>query len=167
MLRGRAGAGARVVVGVAVTQRLFIEGRWPSTNAVLALKASERRYPARGGEQAFSYAWWAREGRAAAMFAVRRHRLRPVEAGLMVCVWIYLLHHTRYDPDAWTLAGKWFLDGIAQAGIIRSDRTDVYKVGGRAFGTSEESEAFVGRIDDPSIPRKRAGALVELAEGTP
>lgn len=151
-----------------MTQRLFIEGRWPSTNAVLALKASEARPRARHWhcDAAFSYAWWAREGRAAAMYAVRRHHLRPIEAGLVACVWIYLLHHTRYDPDAWTLCGKWFLDGIAQAGVIRSDRRDVYKVGGRAFATAEESDAFVGRIDDRLIPRGRAGALVELTEGT-
>jgi hypothetical protein len=88
-----------------------------------------------------------------------------VPPGCLACVWTYLAGHERCDPDAWMLAGKWCLDGLADAGVLRSDRRDVYATGGRVFGTVEEARAFFDARDTVRPWCGRPGALVEIAWG--
>lgn len=149
-----------------MTQRLWVEGIYPSTNRALDLRGGEAVYLARSGGRAprgESFSLWARTVRHAVAVQARAS-LDPVAEGWRAVIWIYLLEHCRMDADGWTIAGKWIVDGLADAGIVRSDRKDVYSVGGRAFGTKEEGKAFVGARDGLKWTG-RPGALVELTAG--
>lgn len=114
------------------------------------------------------FATQARNFRAATALAARRACIPATAPGERACVWIYLAGHTHYDPDGWTLAGKWIVDGLADAKVVRSDRKDVYAVGGRVLQTDEETRAFILARDDLRRFLSAGlvvGAVVEIARG--
>lgn len=143
--------------------RLFLDGAFPSTNEALALAKAEAVYRSKAGGRmppGSSYSMWAKSVRErVALGAVRAIRRLPDD--VPVDVGFYLLRHPKYDADAWTMAGKWALDGLVDAKLIASDRRLVNRVGGRCLQTAEQSDAFA--LGHDTAPRRR-GLLIEIDE---
>jgi len=90
--------------------------------SALADAAGKRRPPSR-------YAEAAKVLRFLAAIAARKARLpscqHPVDIDFFFCGF------ETWDADAWYLPGKWILDGLRDAGVIRNDRTMVGRIAGQ------------------------------------
>lgn len=80
-----------------------------------------------------------------------------------VGLWFGLLGSGRLDPSAWYLAAKAAEDGLCDAGVIRSDRSDVLWTGGRCFKSRAEGRAAIERHGYQDT--RDGGLLIELCEG--
>ena len=127
-------------------QRLWVQGQFPSTNNALAGARADARANrpghasrrARWRETPGGYTEAARWVRLVTKVAARRARLEPVPAALRVVIWFWMLGHYRFDSSAWYLPAKWIEDGLVDAGVLPSDRKNVYATGGRCLQTPEE-----------------------------
>jgi hypothetical protein len=124
---------------------LWVPGTFRGTNGLLDdLRAAGRfegfakakGWPIRGGHDAFA------EHQAAVRLAVKAAAMRAFAQGCAawtVDLAFWLFGHGRHDPDAWYLLGKAAVDGLADAGIIDSDRFNVRNTRGRVLhGPADE-----------------------------
>lgn len=146
--------------------RLWIPGDWPGTNAVLDLARQAGHWsgvaralgrPARTAP--ISLDGQVRRARELVRYTARAARL--VAPPGLLDVTIYLAGSGRLDPDAWSAAGKWILDGLVDARVIPSDRKAIWATRGRCLQAGEQRALFAAwgwRYNGPA-----AGAAVELA----
>jgi hypothetical protein len=148
---------------VTTSLKLWLPGAWTSTNEAIKLARAEAVYLAKTGRlpTGDNYAARAKAARerAAAVCRLEMRRLaRPAERLRLRFV---LLGHERLDPSAWYLSAKWIEDGLVDAGLVRSDRFDVYSTAGRVVPASE-ADAERAKRGTPGLK----GMLVEI-EGAP
>lgn len=121
--------------------RIWIPGRFSLTNKMLSnLRAAEHYYGRRpkGWRDAFA------EETVAIRLATKA-AAKDVAPGVVarcldeVCALSFgVFGHRRHDPDAWYLLGKAVADGLADAGVIHQDRSDVWHTGGRVLQSRAE-----------------------------
>jgi len=151
------------------TQALWLPGDFLSTNAMLDLQRAAgyhagMRHSARGLQRARaagpaqSYAIEARRIRTYAATLARKH-LEPLPADRWVRLAFYLLGHPRYDASAWYLPAKHVEDGLADAGVIGSDRHDVHSTEGRCVRSAEEAKILIARAGGTVV---QSGMIVEV-----
>jgi hypothetical protein len=75
--------------------------------------------------------------------AARVAKAEPVVG--LVSIEVYVFGHHKHDPDAWLLLAKAATDGLVDAGVIGSDRFQVWTVTGRVAQTEDEERALVTR----------------------
>jgi hypothetical protein len=90
-------------------------------------------------------------------------RGRPNLAIGPIRIWVTVLGHHKHDPDAWLLLGKAAVDGLVDAGVLRSDRFDLHSIGGRVNATDEEDRIRRAREVAEGVPCAGPGFLLELA----
>jgi len=147
----------------------WLPGRWPLVNDALSMIRAAGYYDGYGEAKVGMGAWvrrarasgadrWAQavsDGRSR-VAAVCRSCPRPAWPMSDVAVWI--VGHSRSDPDAWTLAAKIIVDGLVDAGMLPCDRRGVGIVRGRCWSG-----------DEPVWPselrpyRNEIGALIDLS----
>lgn len=150
--------------------RLWVPGRFLPTNELLSMMRAEGFYEGRGSmmpaksrkppghsfaltEKGYREAAWAM---ALAEGLPRPFASRRVDAFFVLA---YRRPTKPRDADAWTLAGKAILDGLADAGVVVSDGRGVRRVGGDRCGLG----ATIGDLPDGLSFRTEApGMLVIL-----
>jgi hypothetical protein len=160
------------------TQRLWLPGDFPSSNAMLeharaeGFNAGLRHYErSRGKRQSAIHRPHARiiasiRAHAAAHGRKYLHQVPPEH---WVRLAFFLIGHPRYDADAWYLAAKPIADGLQDAGIIGRDGADVHSTEGRCVRSAEEARALLMATLDgvPGYPYAAgpppAGMLVEVS----
>lgn len=118
---------------------LWVPGTFRGTNGLLDdLRAAGRfegfakakGWPIRRGHDAFA------EHQAAVRLAVKAAAMRAFSQGcatwtIDLAFWVF--GHGRHDPDAWYLLGKAAADGLADTGLIDSDRFNIRNTWGRVL----------------------------------
>lgn len=150
-------------------QRLWLPGKFPSTNDLLDMKRREGAYRAEGKRRGrnvappISYTGEVARIRTHAWACSRAAKLARVVLGKLDFV---LVGVGRFDPSAWYLSAKAVEDGLVDAGVLASDRYNVWGTSGRCLPGGEHArlglEGFgVKVVGDP------AGMLVSITEVGP
>jgi hypothetical protein len=132
---------------------LHVPGDWPCTNHALSLLRSEGSYMGRRAgtalagvkprANALGYAALAKQCRERVFWEAKRQRVKHLG---LVGVSVYLLPvSVKPDPDAWSIVGKWAVDGLADANAIGNDRWSVAWTHGRCLRSAEEARALWAR----------------------
>lgn len=154
---------------------LWLPGDWPTTNRALDAARADGWYAGKRSALGMrpcappngdSYTHRARWGREVAAAEARRlaRTWRPVG---QVGVVAFLVAQTgRPDADAWSVAAKWAIDGLVDAGLLADDRRSVAWTCGRVLRTDDEARA-VFASNDWTWGGWRPGLVLELAELPP
>lgn len=123
--------------------RVWIPGRFSLTNKMLSnLRASEKFHGKRPRGWVDAFAQETMAIRMAAKVAACRVDMSETaelpEVGYVCALEFGVFGHRRHDPDAWYLLGKAVTDGLADAGVIEQDRSDVWETGGRVLQSAAE-----------------------------
>jgi hypothetical protein len=137
---------------------LWVPGRFSLTNQMLSnLRAagSYRGHKPKGWRDLFA------EETATIRLAVKV-AARGVSGFGLVSVFVTVLGHWKHDPDGWLLLGKAAVDGLVDAGLMMSDRQDLYSLGGRVTATREEDARRWRMLYGPDKSLLGAGFLLEV-----
>lgn len=149
-------------------QRLWCPGQWYTVNAALdAARASgywagQRTAKGwRGGAPPVTLASEAKRCRQYVAALARAANLARVDRPVLALV-AYRGVTGRQDADAWTWAGKVAIDGLVDAGVLESDRRDLWGVAGRCVPSVEEWGRVLRAWGLPAVAGP--GLAVELRE---
>lgn len=137
---------------------LWVPGRFSLTNRMLSNLRAAGSY--RGRKPSGWVDLFAEE--TAAIRLASKVAARGITGFGLVSVFVTVLGHWKHDPDGWLLLGKAAVDGLVDAGLMISDRRDLYSLGGRVTATREEDLRKWCAIYGPANPLLGSGFFIEV-----
>lgn len=125
----------------------FVEGRFRLTNQMLSDLRAAGHFEGEAAALRRQGGWRGRKSPGYDLFASETQAIRLATKASaknigavpdVVNVALWVLGHHKHDPDAWLLLGKAIIDGLKDAGLIRSDRFQVGVVAGRVVRSTAE-----------------------------
>jgi hypothetical protein len=111
-----------------------VPGKFSLTNKMISnIYAAEKYHDKRPANWRDYYAEEVAAIRLATKVAVRRRHFPRVGTGEFLDITIWVLGHSRHDPDAWLLLAKAAIDGLVDAEVVASDRSGIGTIAGRVL----------------------------------
>jgi hypothetical protein len=140
-------------------------GTFSLTNKMLSnLRAAEKYVGRKPADWRDLFAEETQAIRLAVKGAARRASIGCVCADGAWNVHVGVFGHWKHDPDSWLLLGKAAVDGLVTAGVMSSDRFNLWELSGRTYRGKEEER--VARISAGCAVGVQ-GALLTLTEVAP
>lgn len=150
-------------------QAVWVPGRFSLTNKMLDNLRAAGVYAGRsrsGRPRGSDWDHFATETAAIRLAVKQRVRSFQTIAPQHMCVVnVDVLGHGKHDPDAWYLLAKAAVDGLCDAGVILSDRRQIWSVLGRVMQRPDEDtmvRAMAWSQMAINIPEGESGFLLAL-----